>query len=56
MGRLADLWRDEMAAATVEMALMVALCAVASIAAWQRLANTVENRAYEASNILGPTN
>lgn len=52
MGALAGLWRDELAATTTETALLVALCAMASIAAWQQLANTVENQAIESSAIL----
>jgi len=50
--RLAELWHDEVAATTVEMALLVALGALATFAAWRQLADTVENQAYESSAIL----
>lgn len=52
MHKLGDLWRDELATMTAETALMVALLALAAFATWRQLADTVENRAYESSEIL----
>ena len=52
---LAALWRDETAATTVEMALMVAMGAMAAIAVWQHLADTVQNQAYEVNDLLEST-
>jgi len=50
--KLGDLWSDERATMTAETALMVAFCALATITAWQRLSDTVENQAEASSHLL----
>jgi len=49
VGKLRALWGDELGVASVEYAFLVAVVAVASIAAWNRLADTVGNMVMEAS-------
>ena len=50
--KVVEFWRDETAAATAETALMVAMLALATFAAWHHLSDTVENQAYESSRLL----
>lgn len=47
--RIKTLWRDEAGVSSVEYAFLLAVVAVASVAAWDRLADTVGNMVVEAS-------
>ncbi|MCD6362004.1 MAG: Flp family type IVb pilin [Armatimonadetes bacterium] len=49
MRTIMKLWRDETGVTSVEYALLVALITAASVAAWNRLADTVGNMVIDAS-------
>ena len=53
---LGKLWCDEEGVASVEYAFLLALVAVASIAAWNRLADTVGNMVTQASTDIAGGN
>lgn len=53
---LEKLWQDDSGVATVEYALLVAVVAVAGIAAWNQLSDTVGNLVIDASNNIATGN
>jgi len=52
MGSLVTLWRDQGGVTSVETALVVVLVALAAVATWQHLAQSIQKRVESTNGYL----